>query len=171
MTRFKLLVTSAISLGLWCGFFEPAAGQDASPCVNEKTREFDFWIGQWEVYSGESLAGHNTIEPILDGCVLQENWQGTRGSAGTSLNFFNAQTGRWQQFWVWRNGTTLELAGGFDDGKMVLTGDSSGHDGKTQRNRITWYDNPDGTVRQHWEVSTDDGETWETSFDGHYRKR
>ena len=27
------------------------------------------------------------------------------------------------QFWVWRNGTTLNLAGGLESGRMVLQGD------------------------------------------------
>jgi hypothetical protein len=37
--------------------------------------------------------------------------------------------------------------------------------------RVAWYDNPDGTVRQWWESSTDGGATWETAFDGLYRKK
>jgi len=149
----------------------PLGAQDAGPCADEKSHQFDFWIGDWEVYSGDQLAGHNTIEPILDGCVLQETWSGATGSAGSSLNFFNPKSGRWQQFWVWRQGTTLELEGEFADGKMVLEGTTLDAEGKTVRNRITWYDNPDGTVRQHWETSTGDGTEWQTAFDGLYRKR
>ena len=140
-------------------------------CSDPQDREFDFWIGEWEVYDGENLAGRNSIVPILGGCVLQENWQGESGSAGSSFNFYNPQIGKWEQFWVWRNGTTLELEGGFSDGKMILEGDSLNQKGETVRNRITWYDNPDGTVRQHWEVSKDQGKTWETAFDGLYKKQ
>jgi hypothetical protein len=142
--------------------------QDASPCADAK---FDFWIGDWEVFSGDQLAGHNTIEPILDGCVLQESWVGASGSAGSSLNFFNPQTDRWQQFWVWRQGTTLELEGEYSDGKMTLEGDSLDAEGNTVHNRITWHVNPDGTVRQHWQTSTGDGGEWQTAFDGLYRRR
>ena len=36
---------------------------------------------------------------------------------------------------------------------------------------VTWYDNEDGTVRQHWEVSKDRGKSWATAFDGHYKKK
>ena len=91
-------------------------------CADEKSHQFDFWIGEWEVFSGEDLAGTNSIRPILDGCVLHENWTGARGSKGSSLNFFNPSSGKWQQFWVWKNGTTLELSGEFKDGRMVLEG-------------------------------------------------
>jgi hypothetical protein len=147
-------------------------GAQSSPgCSDEKSHQFDFWIGEWEVYSGEDLAGHNRIEPILDGCVLQENWTGAQGSAGSSFNFFNPQTGKWQQFWVWRNGTTLELAGGYAEGRMILEGPSQDREGSRIFNRITFYNNEDGTVRQHWEISRDQGESWATAFDGHYRRK
>ena len=35
----------------------------------------------------------------------------------------------------------------------------------------TWYDNADGTVRQHWEQSKDGGKSWTTAFDGLYKKK
>ncbi len=148
-----------------------AAADPAIPCADEKSHQFDFWIGEWDVMAGGKQAGTNSIQPILDGCVLQETWSGARGSAGSSFNFYNPTTGKWHQFWVWRNGTTLDVAGEYKDGKMLLVGDGKSRDGKTIRNRITWHDNPDGTVRQHWEKSIDGGKTWKTSFDGLYKKK
>jgi hypothetical protein len=71
----------------------------------------------------------------------------------------------------WKNGTTLELEGYYAVGKMVLEGESPDQKGKTIRNRITWYDNPDGTVRQHWEVRPAGEKAWKSAFDGTYRKR
>ena len=147
------------------------AQQPTGPkCSAPESQQFDFWIGEWEVRSGENLAGHNSIQPILDGCVLQENWKGAGGSSGSSFNFYDPQAKRWRQFWVWRNGTTLELEGAYADGKMVLTGSSLGRDGKTVHNRITWYDNADGTVRQHWQTRPTPDAEWNTAFDGLYRK-
>jgi len=140
-------------------------------CAGPKSHQFDFWIGDWEVTANGKLAGHNSIRPILDGCVLQETWRGAQGSAGSSFNFYDPQAERWRQFWVWRNGTTLELSGAYREGQMVLEGESRDRDGKPLTHRITWYDNEDGTVRQHWETSRDDGATWETAFDGLYRKK
>lgn len=161
---------TAVALAAVAMALSSLATRAASECSDAKSRQFDFWIGEWEVYSGENLAGHNTIEPILDGCVLQETWRGTEGSAGSSLNFYNPQAEKWQQFWVWRNGTTLELEGAFADGKMALQGESMNREGEKLLNRVTWYDNPDGTVRQHWVVSGDGGASWQTAFDGLYRK-
>ena len=53
---------------------------------------------------------------------------------------------------------------------MILEGESRDQEGKAVWNRITWYDNPDGTVRQHWEYSADGGNSWQTAFDGTYVK-
>jgi hypothetical protein len=164
--RWPLLIVLALLV--------PAAAAQTdsdSPCSDLRSRQFDFWIGEWEVTAKGELAGHNSIRPILDGCVLQESWRGAKGSAGSSFNFFDPDAGKWRQLWVWRNGTTLELEGAYDDGKMVLEGSSRDRTGKTVRNRITWYDNEDGTVRQHWQVRREAGGAWETVFDGLYRKR
>lgn len=149
-----------------------AASQAAGGCADaEKSHQFDFWIGEWDVFANDKQAGTNSIRPILDGCVLQETWSGAGGSAGSSFNFYNPQTGKWHQFWVWRAGTTLDLSGEYKDGKMVLKGESKDREGKSVMNWITWTDNPDGTVRQHWQQSRDGGKTWATSFDGLYKKR
>ena len=149
----------------------PAIARDKA-CAAAEYGQFDFWIGEWEVYAGDQLAGHNTITPVMNGCVLQEHWKGASGSEGMSLNFYNPTTKKWRQNWVWKNGTPLPtLTGGFADGKMTLKGESKDKDGKTVIDRITWSDNKDGTVRQLWEKSTDGGKTWKVSFDGLYKKK
>ena len=38
-------------------------------------------------------------------------------------------------------------------------------------NRITWFDNHDGSVRQLWEISRNAAKTWEVVFDGIYKKK
>ena len=70
-----------------------------------------------------------------------------------------------------RKRTMIELSGGFTDGKMILEGEEAGPDGKPRKNRITWHDNGDGTVRQHWEQSADGGQSWQTVFDGLYKPK
>lgn len=160
------LVLMTLVVGVSLAVAQPAPG-----CSDEKSKQFDFWIGEWDVTADGKVAGTNGIRPILDGCVLQENWVGAGGSAGSSFNFYNPSTKKWHQYWVWRNGTVLDSSGGYSDGKMILEGSSTGKDGQKVENRITWYDNEDGTVRQHWETSTDGGKTWGTAFDGLYTKQ
>jgi hypothetical protein len=59
--------------------------------------------------------------------------------------------------------------GGLDEsGAMVMTDVDRT---TSPLNRITWSPNPDGSVRQHWEQSSDGGTTWATIFDGLYVPR
>ena len=150
-----------------------AAAPEASACAAAESRQFDFWIGEWEVTAAGKPAGRSRIQPILGGCAILENWRGASGREGKSLNTWNASAQRWEQYWVDMDGTPLHLTGGFADGKMILSGKQPLADPKTGHHRIdriTWTPNADGSVRQLWESSDDDGRTWNASFDGLYRK-
>lgn len=151
----------------------PVLAADPPPPCNssERSHDFDFWIGEWDVYAGDQLAGTNSIRPLMDGCVLQEQWKGAKGSEGTSFNFYDPQRKAWRQVWVWRQGSTLELEGKLDGRAMVLSGSSKQANGADVLNRITWTPNADGSVRQHWQTSGDGGVTWADSFDGRYVRR
>ena len=143
----------------------------STPCSGPEYRQFDFWIGDWDVRnpSGQ-IVGTNSIHPEYEGCLLIERWKGAGGGAGTSQNFFHRSDGRWHQNWVdGRASGPLWLIGGLDENDaMVMTDVDRDSD---PRNRITWTPNPDGTVRQHWEQSADGGTTWTTAFDGLYVRR
>lgn len=140
----------------------------APTCDSEQHRQFDFWLGRWEVTANGQPAGRNHIEKINNGCALAEHWiSATPGFSGSSLNIYDRARGEWHQTWVDSSGTLLQIDGGWADGKMVLSGTLPGPDGRPQINRITWTPNKDGSVRQHWETSSD-GQAWSTAFDGHY---
>jgi len=165
---------SVVVLAALCAPVAPASAQEPPPCTTAEHRQFDFWIGDWDVTdAGGEPAGRNRIESILDGCVLMESWEGTGGSTGRSLNMFDVRgDGRWHQTWVDGDGGRLDLVGGLDaDGRMVLSGKRPGREGGVVRHRITWTPLPDGTVRQHWQASRDDGSTWDDLFDGRYVRR
>lgn len=136
-------------------------------CSASEHREFDFWVGEWEVRdpSGQ-VVGHNTIERVANGCGLIERWRGVQGPTGVSLNWYEPRTGRWNQTWVGL-GLYLRLTGGFEDGEMVLSGEREAERGRV-RDRIVWTPLDDGRVRQRWQVSRDGGASWETVFDGTY---
>lgn len=148
-----------------------ASAQQAQPdCSGAEHRRFDFWIGTWEVTVGEQRAGSNMITPTQRGCALHERWTGSGGGTGESLNFYDRGDGRWHQVWIDSQGRVLRLSGQFGDRKMVLSGETPGPNAPI-RQRITWFDNGDGTVRQLWETSRDGGVTWSVAFDGLYRKK
>jgi hypothetical protein len=143
----------------------PAA---TAPCSAPEHHAFDFWIGTWDVTQNGKPAGTNRIDRLLDGCALLENWSGHGGVRGHSLNFYDAERGQWQQTWVDSTGSSLNLHGGYAQGRMTL---SSLVSGQRQADRITWTPLADGSVRQLWEHTEDGGKTWHTEFDGLYRRR
>lgn len=143
----------------------------ATPCSSAGYRQFDFWIGDWNVTAGGQPAGTNSIHTIHNGCALQENWQGAGagGISGSSFNIYDQATGRWHQTWVDGSGTLLQLDGGLVDGVMVMSGERPARDGSGMvSHRISWTPNSDGTVRQQWEASKDGGDSWTVLFDGLY---
>lgn|GEM_PF-548156 len=148
--------------------------QNACACCTKKNKEFNFWVGEWKVYNKDGkLAGENHIVVIQDSCVIQENWTSANAPfRGTSYNFYNTQTGRWQQLWVDNQGTNLQLEGGLIEGEMVLsTKEWVNKKGQKQIDRIKWTPFNDGSVRQLWESSIDGGNNWTVVFDGMYRSK
>ena len=144
---------------------------NAAPCDAPAFREFDFWIGDWQVKKPDgTIAGVNRIEREYDGCVLRERYKTERGYAGESLNVYDASRKLWHQTWVDNAGTVLTLEGRFSGGKMTLEGQTINADGSVAKQRITWTPNSDGTVRQLWESSGANGQ-WTTAFDGLYTRR
>lgn len=146
-----------------------AQGADA-PCEAAEYRQFDFWLGDWQVSNAAgNVVGTNSITVASGGCGLHERWQGAGGGVGESLNAYDRRTGSWHQTWVGGRELVLRLEGGLRDGAMVLEGEVINGE-VVVRQRITWTPNPDGSVRQLWETSEDGGTSWSTAFDGTYRK-
>lgn len=145
--------------------------QDAKqPCAAPEYRQFDFWIGDWEVWAGDKLVGTNDVQQILGTCVIMENWIGAGQSRGKSFNTYNQLTGKWEQTWVDNGGNTIHFYGGMQDGKMRMEGESTARDGKPVKYILEFTPNKDGSVRQFWQGSKDGGE-WNTLFDAVYKKK
>jgi hypothetical protein len=151
----------------------PAIAQDAKQapaCSAPEFSQFDFWVGDWRVTDeAGSFQGTNRVEKILDGCVVRENWSGAQGMRGHSYNIYAKRRGVWHQTWVDSNGMLLLLDGGFENGRMVLTGEAPAQDGKgTVKHEISWEALSGGRVRQLWRMSRDGGTTWNDAFVGIY---
>jgi hypothetical protein len=144
----------------------------AAGCTASEYRQFDFWVGEWNVTANGQPAGVNSVRSIHQGCVLQENWQGSGagGIRGSSFNVYDQARDKWHQTWVDDSGTLLQLDGGLQQGSMVLEGRRPSADGSgLTTHRISWTKNDDGSVRQLWDASRD-GETWTVLFDGLYTR-
>lgn len=149
-----------------------AGAQQPAACAAPQHRQFDFWIGTWEVTGADGRrAGRNRIERILGGCALNESWEGASGARGHSLNAWDPGDNKWHQTWMDNEGTVLMVSGGLVNGEMVLEGERRLADGSQTLERITWTPGADGSVRQIWQSSRDRGMRWTTVFEGVYRER
>ena len=159
-------------LSLMLNFSTYAQSEDCA-CCTPNHLAFDFWVGDWEVFLEDgSLAGTNFIVKDQDNCILRENWVSAKGGfAGSSTNFYNKQTGQWEQLWIDNSGSHLHLRGNRIGNKMVMLTDEIPVENKEPYvNRISWTYNEDGSVRQLWEILVDDKVT-NVVFDGIYRKK
>ncbi len=142
-----------------------------TPCATEEYRQFDFWLGSWNVLSPQGQqVGTNEITETLDGCMLIERWtSASGGQEGMSMNYYDRDKGIWTQIFRDNSGNIAqwpELVGGIADGAMVL---ESAPDAQP-RTRWTWTAEDDGRVRQMAESSSDGGETWTVVWDSYYER-
>lgn len=141
-----------------------------TPCEDARHRQFDFWLGSWNVYNADrELVGTNEITPAEEGCALIERWRGRKGSTGMSINYFEPSSGLWKQAWVAASGYIVELAGHLDEGSMVMEGMLINADGSSTPMRGRWTPMEDGRVRQQFHIA-DSTQAWQTWFDGYYER-
>jgi len=117
LIRFHVRILSAAVLAvLLIPTTATAQDNQRAHCSTPEYRQFDFWVGDWVVHDAAGkLAGTNTITPMLNGCVLHEQWAGAGGSVGESFNIYDQRTGMWHQTWVDAGGLLLVLDGGIED--------------------------------------------------------
>ena len=149
------------------------------PCSSSQFRQFDFWIGEWDVFgkTGQK-AGDSKISLILDSCIILEEWtsanmqQGLR-YAGKSFNTWNAATKEWQQTWVDNTGnTTAYTHGKYEEKKIIFKTDPFPFSKDTIAvRRLTFFDLGKDKVRQLGEITKDKGATWATEYDLEYRRK
>ncbi len=149
------------------------------PCSRPEYRQFDFWIGEWEAFGKNGQkAGDSKISLILDSCIILEEWtsasvnQGIR-YAGKSFNTWNTATKQWQQTWVDNVGGTNEyLQGKFENNKIIYTSSPFPISKDTMAIRKMTFTNLSfEKLRQHGEISKNNGISWTTEYDLEYRRK
>ncbi len=148
------------------------ADRQKRPCIySAEARQFDFWVGDWDVFNPQGQkAGTNSVQLFSDGCGLLENWTGSLGGDGKSINFYDAGTGKWYQSWIGTGGGALRYAGNFREGAMRFEGEIIANGAKTLQ-KLTFTKIDDNTVRQLFEASTDAGKTWTVTYDLKYVRK
>ncbi len=151
-----------------------------SPCgSNPIYRQLDFWVGEWEAFNKKgNKAGDSKILIILDSCIVLEEWTSAKQQrgftyAGKSYNTYNANSNQWQQTWVDNvGGSTAYLKGRLVNGTMVFetwpqkrAGDS------ITIQKLSFFNLGPDKVRQLFEISHDNGNTWTPTVDLEYRRK
>ncbi|HMH22031.1 MAG TPA: tetratricopeptide repeat protein [Puia sp.] len=151
----------------------------AWPCsADEKARQFDFWIGEWDVYNqAKLLSGHSLIQRISGGCAILENYTTAHTYEGKSINYYEGSIGKWEQVWVGSGGIRDPakdiqhfVNGEYRDGAMRFTFETTVNGQKATGNFIFYNLGPD-KVRQYQETSVDGGKTYQLGYDLTYIRR
>jgi len=169
--RATRLLTGLGAALVMCGSAFAAPANPQSRCAAPEYRQFDFWAGDWDAYDADDLsrpAARVRVDPILDGCALREDYRGTNGLVGQSLNTWDAVRRVWHQSWVTNRGQLLVLEGELRDGKMTMRATEATAEG-TRLWRAVWIPQADGGVRETAETSSD-GKIWKQAFDMVFRK-
>ncbi len=172
----RIFLVAAISFAASCATVQEASAQQTqtapSPCSDDLFRQFDFWVGDWDVYTLDGKkAGENSIQIEENGCLLVERWTGASGGTGQSYNYVDLATNKWRQIWV-SNWGTIDYAGGLnEDGAMRLEGEIAYPNGDKADFMGIWTLNEDGTITQHFKQYNAETEEWADWFIGTYKKK
>ena len=142
-----------------------------SACTAPEYRQFDFWIGEWDVVTtqGHDPAGSSSIQLILDKCVILENWTG--GVTGKSFNHYDPTTKKWIQDWVDSASASVHFEGALDNGVMSFYADNLNPDGTHARRHLQFFKLDEDHVRQFSQQSSDGGKTWSVEYDLTYNRK
>jgi hypothetical protein len=164
-SRFALFVSFVL--------FSGQAAQGAAPvplhCTALENRQFDFWVGNWQVRNhAGTFEGSDRVTREYGNCTLQEHFRSDDGTSfGSSFSFFNAADNRWHYTWVDNLGAFELFSGGREGRSMILEGWTATPSHKHVLERMTWTPVAGGHVRQLWQGSLD-GKHWLTLSDVYY---
>lgn len=152
------------------------AKYNQSPCTfTPENRQFDFWIGDWNVVTTKdsSPAGTSHIERVIGDCVIWENWSSLNSSyMGKSYNTYNSNLKRWEQFWVDNVGGMIHFYGGFNNRVMdFYTDEMPQPDGTKIMRHLQFFNLGANKVRQFSQMSMDRGKTWTIEYDFTYNRK
>ena len=150
-------------------------------------RDFDFWIGEWDVLNrnrgAEDTRWFDTgtatarIYPVAAGCGIVEHWRGHAFGdflVGFSVRSFNPQRGRWDLVLLWPNAGNPrfgELNGGFRHNRGEFYSRSLNAERDTTLTRFTFSDITPNSLRWQEGSSNDNGRTWTSNWIMEFSRR
>jgi hypothetical protein len=142
---------------------------NAEPCEDSEFKQFDFWLGDWDVTSAaDGIArGSSHISREMGGCVIWENWT-SAGSPyfGKSYNTWNPNQKRWEQYWVDTSAGVMFFHGNLKGNIMdYWTDDVPQSAGGTLLRHLQFFNLGPNKVRQFSQGSSDGGKSWHVEYD------
>lgn len=173
-----LLVVSFVSCAGEAALPEmPALGETVA-LPDDPDRQFDFWLGEWNVQnkhlrggwkdSGRSVA---RIQPVAGGNVVLEQWNGELGGdplIGFSLRAYDPELEKWVIWLNWHGGAP----GGFNAMHGLRNGERIElfNPGTTTGTRYTFSQAHQDSCQ--WDQSnSDDGKDWTTTWIMQFTRR
>ena len=138
-------------------------------------RQFDFWIGEWDVnlrtvdkdhQFRDSAKAHASIFSILHGKAVLELWDG-EALKGYSLRYFDPDTDEWiiSLNWPGEDRTNIgTLTGGFRHGRGEFVGEYRDVEGTPVLQRYTFSDITPFSLRWDDLRSADGGASWRENW-------
>ena len=127
-------------------------------------RDFDFWLGTWDVrWGADGERGRNVVTRTFGGYVVEERFDGRPGvdMTGMSVSVFDEHRGLWRQTWVDDAGTYFALEGGMAGDELHLLCRDHNTPEAQAVFRMRFFDiAPDG-LTWAWERSLDGERTFE----------
>lgn len=146
--------------------------------VDKATTQYDFWLGDWNLTwddgNGTIGKGTNRIQIILDGVVIQENFEALvgqlKGFKGTSISVYNPTTKQWKQAWADNQGSYFNFVGEIDGDKRIFKTQVFVRGEKKIIQRMVFYDITHDKLTWDWEKSEDGGTTWQLQWRINYER-
>jgi predicted enzyme related to lactoylglutathione lyase len=154
-----------LALSLFLLAAQPPAAPPGGCDGYQSYAEFDFWVGEWNVYGRDgAFAGQNRISRESSGCLLLERWRSAAGREGSSINFVDPDSRHWRQIWMGPN-NFIDLQGGLTetgqmrlDGRIVYFSEQGARDFEF---RGVWTPVEEGRVVQHFQQLDPESGTWQ----------
>lgn len=161
----------ALMLGVVALADDAAETTPPPPCQTEHFRQFDFWIGTWDL-AWEGGTGTNVISAKLGDCVIEENFISNDSPpfVGNSVSVYDTRSMMWKQTWVDNSGGYLDFVGGMVGDSMILKRSYVDTSGVERWQRMVFLNITADSLDWHWQKSTD-GEAWEMVWAIDYIRR
>lgn len=174
LSHFSSITSKVVPMVAAVTFSSVATTQPASPpspCATPEHRQFDFWVGEWNVFradTGKEVA-QSRIERLYDGCAIRESWLPFKGTPGGSLNVYRPSARDWRQVWTDQGNELHDYHGGWTGHAMALEGTAVAPTGEVRRVRMTFEPAKDGSVVQTGYAWSDKRSGWELDYQFVYR--